>query len=328
MAVQVGANGRVQVEAAVLEEMRAHCADVATAEEAGPALHSIPPEETRRRIRAGEYSPSGGPVLLPQARQMAIPGRGGSIGLRVLAPENVAPTGIYLFLHGGGLVFGGAEYQDPQLWSLVQATGMCAVSVDYRLAPEHPYPDGPDDCEDVALWLLDGGAERLGAPALLTIGGDSAGAHLAAVTLLRLRDRHGLTGVFRAANLIYGWFDMEPTPSVCRASSETIAAMTWLADQFVPGRDARARRDPDISPLYADLRSMPPALFTVGDLDHVLDDTLFMEARWRVAGNETRLCLWPETPHGFNTYPVEMARLAQAEQHAFLSGALDRASPR
>jgi acetyl esterase/lipase len=321
-----GTNGRVEVEAVVLEELRADLAERNVLRAGMPGLHAMPPAETRRQIQAGEYSPSGRPVCLPQARTLSIPGRAGDIAVRVLAPEGTAPTGVYLFIHGGGFVFGTAGDQDLVLSSLVEATGMCAVSVEYRLAPEDPYPAGVDDCEDAALWLLGDGAERLSAGGVLTIGGDSAGAHLAVVTLLRLRDRHGVTGAFRAANLIYGWFDIEPTPSVRHAGANTLAEMMWLADQFVPRHHPQARCDPDISPLYADLRDLPPALFTVGDADHLLDDTLFMEARWRTAGNATRLRLWPEAPHGFNTHPIEMARLAQADQHAFLRDAL-KSSP-
>ena len=75
---------------------------------------------------------------------------------------------------------------------LARETQLVVASVDYRLAPEHPYPAAPDDCEDAALWLLDGGAQELGAPAVLAIGGESAGGHLSALTLLRLRDLHGV----------------------------------------------------------------------------------------------------------------------------------------
>ena len=74
-------------------------------------------------------------------------------------------------------------------------------------------------------------------------------------------------------------------------------------DLYLPGMSDEKRRDPDVSPLYADLRGMPPALFTVGSNDHLLDDTLFMAARWEVAGNRTRLLVYPETPHGCIALP-------------------------
>ena len=86
--------------------------------------------------------------------------------------------GAYLHIHGGGWALSAANLQDPLLAELADATGLCAVSVDYRLAPEHPYPAALDDCEDAALWLLRDGLRELGLPEVVTIGGDSAGGHL------------------------------------------------------------------------------------------------------------------------------------------------------
>ena len=94
---------------------------------------------------------------------------------------------------------------------LAEATGLAIASVEYRLGPEHPHPAGPDDCEDAALWLLGGGAAELGAPERFAIGGESAGGHLSALTLLRLRARGGPT--FAAANLVFGAFDLSLTPN-------------------------------------------------------------------------------------------------------------------
>jgi acetyl esterase/lipase len=83
---------------------------------------------------------------------------------------------------------------------------------------------------------------------------------------------------------------------------------------------ARERLAPDVSPLYGDLRNLPPALLTCGTLDPLLDDTLFMEARWRTAGNETTLSLWPEAVHAFVAFEIEAARRSRAEQYAFIRG--------
>jgi acetyl esterase/lipase len=82
----------------------------------------------------------------------------------------------------------------------------------------------------------------------------------------------------------------------------------------------RERKQPDVSPLYADVRDMPPALFTCGTMDPLLDDSVFMEARWRAAGNESRLSLWEEGAHAFVAYPLEQARRSRAEQYAFVAG--------
>ncbi len=240
---------------------------------------------------------------------------------RSCARSDGEAVGVYLHLHGGGWTIGAADPQDPLLAQLARESGLVVASLEYRLAPEHPYPCGPDDCEDAALWLLERGAAELDAPGALAIGGESAGAHLAAVTLLRLRDRHGAAG-FRAANLVYGTYDLGGTPSRRAADAETLvltdSSMTWFTENFVPGLDGEQRRDPSISPLYADLRGLPPALFTVGTLDPLLDDTLFMAARWQAAGNDAELLAYEDAVHGFNAFPTGLARAANAAQVDFL----------
>jgi acetyl esterase len=288
-------------------------------------VNTVPPEVTRRVRREGRgIFP--GPVFLPQARELTIPGRGGEMRVRILAPEEET-TGVYLHIHGGGWLLGGCDEQDLRLWTMVEATGLTAVSVEYRLSPEHPYPAAPDDCEDAAVWLLEQGLRELDAPNVLAIGGESAGAHLSVVTLLRLRDRHGIRGAFAAANLVYGVFDLTMTPSQRNWGERnlvlTTPIMEWFGRQFVGDRDLEALRDPDISPLYADLSGMPPALFSVGDLDPLLDDSLFMDARWRAAGNEAELRVWSECVHGFTAYPLALSRAALESMYDFARAKLE-----
>lgn len=291
-----------------------------------PPVESVPAEQTRRvRREGGGIFPA--PELLPQARELEIASRNGEpIGLRVLAPEGEA-TGVYLHFHGGGWTLGSADGQDPYLWELVEATGLAAVSVEYRLAPEHPFPAAPDDCEDAALWLLEHGTDVLGAPARLAIGGESAGAHLALLTLLRLRDGHGATGAFAAANLVYGGYDLSLTPSSRRWERDLVLtreSMAWFGDNFCPGVDLEGRRDPAISPLFADLRDLPPALLTVGTHDPLLDDSLFLDARLRAAGNRSELRVYEEAAHGFNLFPLAAAARANEAAHAFLRQEVSR----
>jgi acetyl esterase/lipase len=95
--------------------------------------------------------------------------------------------------------------------------------------------------------------------------------------------------------------------------------MRWFYDHFLPGSDPEARRSPELSPLYADLAGLPPALFTVGTVDPLLDDSLFMHARWLQAGNRARLDVYPEGIHGFTLLPIGLARLAAERQIAFLA---------
>ena len=314
-------------EQAMLAETRAANAELERLLRTSPTMLTHPPAELRtiRREGGAAYPPP--MVVLDQARQRTIPGRAGAIPVRVLRPEREA-TGVYLHIHGGGWTLGAADEQDQRLWDLAQATGLVAVSIDYRLAPEHPYPSGPDDCEDAALWLVERAAGDLDVPPRLAIGGESAGAHLSVVTLLRLRDRHGITAAFTAANLVFGAYDLSLTPSQRLWGTRNLVLSTPIMERFykcfVPGLDREARREPDISPLYAELHDLPPALFTVGTLDPLLDDTLFMEARWRAAGIETGLRIWPEAPHGFVALPTRTARAANDAQHEFLRAAIGR----
>jgi acetyl esterase len=275
----------------------------------------------RAARRRGE-GPFPAPVMSSRARTLTIAGKDGNqIPLRVIAPAQ-PPRGIYLHLHGGGWVLGGADMQDPMLERIADHTGQAVVAVDYRLAPEHPYPAGPDDCEAAALWLVQQGRREFGTDAL-TIGGESAGGHLTAVTVLRLRDRHGYTG-FRGANLVYGAFDLGMTPSQrlfgdTRLMLRTIDIYQFY-NAFLP--TITERRVPDISPLYADLKNLCPALFSVGTKDALLDDTLFMHARWVAAGNAAELALYPGGAHGFTLFPNDLSKSATARMDAFLNSVL------
>jgi acetyl esterase len=313
----------VAVDDAVLEEARALNRWLTEVLVEQPAVNEVPPELTRAARREGRsFWPP--PEFLPEARDVFIPGRGGEIRLRVLRPEGEA-AGVYFHFHGGGWVLGRADEQDVRLLGLAQATGLCAVSVDYRLSPECAYPAAPDDCEDAAVWLLDRGFAELGVPEVATIGGESAGGHLAATTLLRLRDRHGVIGAFRAANLVYGVYDLSMTPSSRNWGENFLIlstpSMHWFGRCFTGERTLEELTEPDLSPLYAELHDLPPALFTVGTLDPLLDDSLFMSARWQAAGNEAELQVYPEAVHGFNLFPTAMARATNDAQHEFLRGA-------
>jgi acetyl esterase/lipase len=238
-----------------------------------------------------------------------ISGPAGPLRLRTFVPDQA--DAVLLHIHGGGFVSGSPEMTDLIHEILSKELNLAFVSVDYRLAPEHPYPAGPDDCEAAALWLLEHAEREFGSRRLL-IGGESAGAHLAACTLLRLRDRHDAVGRFGGANLVFGIYDLGGTPSQRsvpeRPDLLTAEGIGYCADLFAPGRSTEQRRDPDISPLYADLHDLPPALFTVGTHDHLVDDTLFMAPRWELAGNDTDLLVYPEGPHGCIGMPSVLER--------------------
>jgi len=315
----------VPVSVELLEESAKQNAVIEELLAALPSAHTVPVETTRRQREEGA-SWTGPVVHSDRASTRAIAGPAGPIELRVVVPERV--EGVFLHFHGGGWTLGGADHQDLLLTTLADAVSVAVVSVEYRLAPEHPFPAGPDDCEAAAMWLVEHAQREFGSSRLL-IGGESAGAHLAALTLLRLRDRHRIRGAFAGANLVFGGYDLSLTPSARLWGERNLILSTpiveWFADMFLPSTTQEERRSPEISPLYADLADMPPALFTVGTLDPIIDDSLFMAARWSAAGNDATLRVYPESVHGFIAFPTGITLLAAESMLAFLRGALDRA---
>jgi acetyl esterase/lipase len=299
---------------AIDSETRAFNAQLAIKLADSPARGSQPVSTMREAQEAGR-SFMGPIVLSDMAENRTIPGPGGPMTLRTFIPETV--NGIYLHLHGGGWVLGGAHMQDAQLEATAIGAQLAVVSLEYRLAPEHPYPAAPDDCEAAALWLTEHAQSEFGSTRLL-IGGPSAGAHLAVSTLLRLRDKHQLRS-FSRANLVFGAYDLAMTPSAQHATDTLILStrvLEWHIAQFgVAGKE----RDPDVSPLRADLRDLPTALFTVGTLDLLLDDTLFMYSRWTAAGNQAELDVYPGGVHGFTIFPYELAQHANQRMIDFLT---------
>jgi acetyl esterase len=300
--------------AAVDPDTTAFNAQIAATLATVPPVWTVPPAETREARESGR-GPFGPIVLSDMAVNRTIPGPAGPMTIRTFVPDTV--TGVYLFFHGGGWTIGRAHHADVNLEALARSAQVAVVSADYRLAPEDPYPAGPDDCEAAALWLVEHAQSEFGSNRLL-IGGESAGAHLTVATLLRLRDRHGMRS-FSRANLVYGAYDLAMTPSARRAPDDTLIlprqAIEWFVAQFsVAGKES----DPDVSPIWADLRGLPSALFSVGTLDPLLDDSLFMHARWIAAGNQAELAIYPGAVHGFNAFPYELARQANQRVSDFL----------
>ncbi|MBI2767741.1 MAG: alpha/beta hydrolase [Chloroflexi bacterium] len=273
--------------------------------------------EVRRARLAAAAATQGQGATIARQEDIAIPGPGGDIPVRVFVPDR--PTGAYLHIHGGGWVLGSETTQDPMLRGIAAAAGVAVVSVGYRLAPEHPYPAGLDDCVAASRWLENAAAD-LGVtdPAALAIGGESAGANLAVATLLRRRDE--MEEPFRAAVLTYGVFSaIYDLPSMKAMWDRNLVLsgpiMEFFSRSYAAGRDLR---HPYISPLYADLRGMPPAIFSVGTLDHLYSDTMLMAEAWRKAGNQCDVHQYQDGPHGFNMFPVDIARHSNERIAAFL----------
>ncbi|HUQ56048.1 alpha/beta hydrolase [Lentzea sp.] len=234
---------------------------------------------------------------------------GRQVNVRIHLPEST-PQGVYLDFHGGGFYMGSAAQDDDRNRQRANALGVAVVSVDYRLAPEHPWPAAPDDAETAALWLLDHAGERFGTTRL-AIGGFSAGATLAMAALLRLGDR---ARGFAGAALQFGTYDL---------SGRTPAGRLIADEYFIQAYAGHApdRTIPDISPVYGDLRDLPPLLMVVGALDVLLEDNLAMAARVAAVG-EVELKVYPESQHGFTHRDTAMARAARQDIENWLKDRL------
>jgi len=300
---------------AIDADTRQFVADLRTTLADAPDPRKFPAPVLRQAREKGD-SIFGDLVTSDRATVRTISGPAGGSGLRIIEPVG-DPIGVYLHIHGGGWMLGAAGHQDQRLVGIADRLGVVTVSVEYRLAPEDPFPAGPDDCEAAALWVAEHSLGEFGSN-LLLIGGESAGAHLAALTLLRMRDRHGFTD-WAGANLTYGQFDMSGTPSARNWGDENLVISTpimeWFANAFLGDLD---RTDPSISPMFADLSGMPPALFTVGTLDPLLDDSLFMSQRWAAAGNEAELAIYPGGVHAFDSWEGPLADRSHTKAAEFM----------
>jgi len=224
--------------------------------------------------------------------------------LDLYLPPGARPVPLIVWIHGGAFRMGDKGDRVP--FEMLEQ-GYAIASLNYRLSQHALFPAQIEDCKAAVRWLR-AHADTYGLdPAHCASWGESAGGHLAAATLLRLRDRHAAAHRFLGANLVFGVFDLTQTPSQTGvgAGPDILDPPGMLAagEMFVPGTEVADRRAPDLSPLYADLTGMPPALFTAGTADHLVDDTLFMAARWELSGNHAEMLLYPDGPHGCTMLP-------------------------
>jgi acetyl esterase len=261
------------------------------------------------RARAAITPPGSEPP--PIVETVSAGGR--SVAVRIHLPVSGITAGAFLEIHGGGFYLGSAADSDVRNRRLADTLGIAVISVDYRLAPENPWPAAPDDCETAALWLAEQAETRFGTTRL-AVGGFSAGATLALATLVRLRDRD--ISAFAGGVLQFGTYDL-----AAQTPAGRLIADEYFLDAYagsVPDRTL-----PDLSPLFAVTVGLPPILIVVGAADVLLEDNLAMAARLSAAGVDVDLRIYPESPHGFTGHPTPMARAASAHIDAWLSGRLN-----
>ena len=236
-----------------------------------------------------------------------------------LTPDGAPEGEVVLYLHGGSYHSGSPDTHRGLAGSLALATGRTVVVLDYRLAPEDPFPAGLND----ALLAFD----QL-APARIALAGDSAGGGLAAATALALRDRQGGQPV--ALALISPWADLTQSASsyMTRADADpmlTAAALDQAAEAYLAGTDPRT---PYASPVFGDLSGLPPIRVDVGSDEVLFDDSRTLVDEALAAGCTAELHEWPEMIHVFQAFPTDLvpeAGEAVAAMGAFLARHLDAA---
>ena len=230
-----------------------------------------------------------------------VPGPRGEIPVRVYAPEGRAPFPALVYFHGGGWVIGNLETHDGLCRHLANAAGALVVSVDYRLAPEHPFPAPGEDAYTATRWVAANAGALGGDARRIAVGGDSAGGNLAAVVSLMARDRGGPPLVFQL--LVYPVTD---APSANTASYRenaegyflTARTMRWFWNHYC-GKNPDLE-DPYLCPLRAkSLKDLPPALVVTAEFDPLRDEGEAYGARLREAGNQVLVKRYPGMIHGF-----------------------------
>ena len=286
----------------------------------GPPAHLVPIAQARAANDAESRGLSGTGPELAEVRDVEVPGPGGPVAVRLFRPAGEGPLALVAYLHGGGWVMGSMAGFDPVCRALAEASGALVAFVDYRLAPEHPFPAAADDVRAAVRWLH-AHARELGAdPDRLAIAGDSAGGNLAAVTARRFRDEGGPP--LRMQALIYPVTDAAINTPSYREKGEgfglTAASMKRFWELYLDGADGA---QPDASPLRADdLAGLPPAfVLTVPD-DVLCDEGEAYAAALEAAGVPVERRRYDGAIHGFFRWiaRAEISRRAVAEVGAAL----------
>jgi acetyl esterase len=265
-----------------------------------PPLGTQTPEESRAGMRALVALNGTGPDV-GRVEDRTIPGPGGEIPIRIYWPEGDGPFPVLVWFHGGGWVIGDIETADGTCRTLTAQSGTLVISVDYRLAPEAPYPAGVQDAMAATSWAADHAAELGGDPARLAVGGASAGANLAAVTALQANRNGGPQ--LRYQLLVYPVTDGRRSYPSYKDNGEgyllTASAMEWFYEQYLGDADPE---DPLVSPIYApadDLAGLPPALVITAEFDPLRDEGEAYALRLEQAGVPVKASRYDGQLHGF-----------------------------
>ena len=266
-----------------------------------PPMHAGSPEEAReafRKLSAGGRRPEQ-VVSVGSVEGVAVPGPAGPLRARVYRPQGPGAAPTVVLFHGGGWVVGDLDTHDNMARSICRDCSAVVVSVDYRLAPEAPFPAALEDALAATRWVASRLAE-LGGDQRLAVAGDSAGGNLAAVVAQRLRDEGGpaVVGQF----LVYPATDMAGDYPSRRENGEgyflDLPTMRWFTGHYAP--DSRLHTDPRLSPLrHPDLSGLPPAVVVTAEYDPLRDEGEAYAAALADAGVPVTLRRFDQMVHGF-----------------------------
>jgi acetyl esterase len=261
----------------------------------GPPHHELGPDAARRMMRQARHltDPPVGALAVDRAFAIAGPHRSIPVRLFDAAPAR-APGPVILFFHGGGFVMGDIDTHAPLAAEIARQLDLPVLSVDYRLAPEHPWPAAPEDCEAAARWLADDGMATG-----LVVMGDSAGGTLATVTAMRLRDDPAAVPVI-AQGLLYPATDMGRAHPSLRDFAEGYFLTRAMLDWFVACYAADLG-DIRAAPMRGDLANMPPAVIVTAECDPIRDQGRAYAAALARAGVAVSFREARGTIHGFAT---------------------------
>lgn len=236
----------------------------------------------------------------------------GGVTAEWVTAESASDSRVVLYLHGGGYIIGSPRTHRPLMAELSQASKGRVLGLDYRLAPEHPFPAPVEDSVAAYRWLLNEGYD----PARIAVAGDSAGGGLAVAMMVQARYL-GLP-VPGAAVCISPWVDMEGLGESMesRAAADPMVGKENLmvsAKTYLGGSDPRA---PLAAPLYADLRGLPPMLIQVGDAEVLLDDSTRLAGIAREAGVEVEMDVWDDMIHVWHLFAPILPEGKQAISQA------------
>jgi len=273
---------------------------VDAAAEHGSVFDARTADEARALYTASTAAFAPKTPALKKVEDRTIPGPAGPVPVRLYTPEAVGTLPILVYFHGGGWVFGDLESHNAMCRIAAHEADCLVVAVHYRLAPEHKFPAGLEDCIAATRWCAEHGSEIGGDPARLAVGGDSAGGNLAAAVAQAARNSGGPKLAMQW--LIYPAVDFTADNASLRENAEgyllTKAAIDWTMKQYVT--NPSEARDPRASPgLARDLAGLPPALVQTAEFDPLRDEGEAYGQALKVAGVPTEIIRYDGVVHGF-----------------------------